>query len=591
MKHHSIIRKIFSLTLTLVILTSIFGANAFVVNANPNINNFDPNKPLPKPTVPQLEKKIITVKFDPNLDQDGINKFNEMNADNVKKQVFQSVLLNEKKIIEPKVPQIEGKVFEYWKYGIKEVDFTRVVILKDGKWHIPTVNGEYQHSSENIRGTTINGDNTEIEIIAQWKIDPILKLRFFTNNNSLALPSSIQTLHNGENIGNVTVTPPANKTLKGWKIRGDANFDGYMVDTSKNFIYELDDDDYVSWKVPLIDSNGNTTTKDTTPQESTSRILALEAIWEDVDATDNNNDDDNNPTDDNNPANDDNPTEQESYTLTFDTDGGEPVPEPQVLSNEKAVKPEDPSKDGYKFIGWFDGDMNRPFDFNNPIRDTFTLTAKYEKINEATATKRNDLKISAEDYDKAIIEYTEPFIKGYPNGTFGPSFTITRAEMSTVFARILGIQNKPLDGTAKFSDISGHWAEDNILRLAEYGLLNGYPDGSFKPDKTMSKSEITSIIAKYWKNKDFTPNTADTEIKDIKNHWSKDNVNALYNHGFVNIYKSRFHPDDPLKREDVALILNRLTDRPAKNFPQQFTDVPSSHWLYNEINTAANSAE
>ncbi len=286
--------------------------------------------------------------------------------------------------------------------------------------------------------------------------------------------------------------------------------------------------------------------------------------------------------------------EKEKVTVNFDTRGGSPEPSAQELElGEKVVEPNaKPSKEGYEFLAWYDAEGK--YDFNKPVERQMILYAMYKKVGEShDKSKRKDIDIDDKDYDKAIMNFKGAFFTGYPDNTFKPEGTITRAEMATVFARILGLENKAVTTNKKFSDIDGHWAKDNILRVAEYGLINGYPDGKFDPNGKMKRGEIASIINKYWKIKGFEPKREDANVSDISEHWAKKLILALYNHRFVDLYEGhKFYPDAPLKRADVAQILNRITDRPLKSDGmQKFTDVPKTYWAFKEVNTASTALE
>ncbi len=280
-------------------------------------------------------------------------------------------------------------------------------------------------------------------------------------------------------------------------------------------------------------------------------------------------------------------------TVRFDTDGGSPTPASQRLkSGEKVTKPsENPVKEGYTFKTWAIAEGE--YDFNQPVERDLIIYARYAKAGEShKKSKRKDIIIDDKDYDKAIISYLEPFFSGYPEGDFKPENTITRAEMATVFARLLDLENKPAVDSP-FNDTKGHWAEQNIAKVADYGVLRGYPDGSFKPNKEMKRAEIAALINNYWHIKGFVPDASEAPITDIENHWAKQLITALYNHRFTDLYiDNSFKPDAPLKRADVAQILNRITDRPLlTDSGQLFTDVYSSHWAFNEINTASKRIE
>ena len=82
-------------------------------------------------------------------------------------------------------------------------------------------------------------------------------------------------------------------------------------------------------------------------------------------------------------------------------------------------------------------------------------------------------------------------VKGDPDGRFRPDDNITRAEFAAIAARF---DKTKATTTAKFSDIAGHWAAAEISRAAELGWVSGYPDGTFKPDKYITRAEAMSLI-------------------------------------------------------------------------------------------------
>ncbi len=275
--------------------------------------------------------------------------------------------------------------------------------------------------------------------------------------------------------------------------------------------------------------------------------------------------------------------------VRFETSGGTPQPSPEYLEAGQFVSAPaiEPQRAGYIFSGWVTAQGQ--YDFNEPVVRPMIIYAKYSKDGFSNQkSQRGDIIVDDRDYEKAIISYIEPFFGGYPDNTFKPSKTITRAELATVFARVLELDTTRM-GNKSFSDMSGHWAASAVSQVADYGIIKGYPDGTFRPDVAMKRAEIAAIINNYWHVTGFSPDASSAPIVDIKGHWAERLIASLYNHRFTDLYIDKtFKPDAPLQRADVAQIMNRITDRPLLiNSPQQFSDVMSDYWGYDEVNTAA----
>ncbi len=123
---------------------------------------------------------------------------------------------------------------------------------------------------------------------------------------------------------------------------------------------------------------------------------------------------------------------------------------------------------------------------------------------------------------KAIIFLTKKgIIKGYPDNTFRPDETVTRAEFVTMLVKLLNM-NSSTEAKLPYSDMSKkHWAYKNIKISNDAGLIKGYPDGTFKPENTVKKAEVMSIISK---------------ISNINYNLSNKEVNAVLNSYFDKDY-------------------------------------------------------
>lgn len=233
------------------------------------------------------------------------------------------------------------------------------------------------------------------------------------------------------------------------------------------------------------------------------------------------------------------------------------------------------------------------------------------------------IKIEARDKDKNItkIEYKVTknaveevkaiaYIKGYPDGTFKPQANVTRAEAAQMFATLLnGGANFGTSQATKFSDASNDWYSKAINYVVGMGLISGYPNGTFKPNESITRAEFAQMISGYVKKraefekeisgnfKNEKSNTSD--FKDIKDHWAKDAIDKLYGNKNVTGYPDgSFKPNAKITRAEAVTILNSVFNRNTNKSSlnnvntsslNKFSDVSEGFWAYYNILDAANS--
>jgi hypothetical protein len=102
--------------------------------------------------------------------------------------------------------------------------------------------------------------------------------------------------------------------------------------------------------------------------------------------------------------------------------------------------------------------------------------------------------IAGEDFEDAVNVLTElGVVTGYPDGTYKPDNIVTRAEMAVIVVSALGLADYAT-GTSSFSDMAGHWSNPYVAYATSLGVIAGYPDGTFKPDKTVSYDEAATML-------------------------------------------------------------------------------------------------
>jgi len=187
-----------------------------------------------------------------------------------------------------------------------------------------------------------------------------------------------------------------------------------------------------------------------------------------------------------------------------------------------------------------------------------------------------------------VIRWTYPehkaFLFGYDDGTFGPDRSITRAEIAAMLARV--IEREEEDRDRGFSDIAEtYWAKDSIDRVSRMALMIGYPDGSFKPDAAITRAEMATIIARLLPEE----TAGSAEFTDTAASWVKEAIGKASAAGIVYGYEDgTFRPDSTLTRAEAVTMIGRLLERgPLDGAPQQWPDVTPTHWAYGYIQEAS----
>ena len=185
------------------------------------------------------------------------------------------------------------------------------------------------------------------------------------------------------------------------------------------------------------------------------------------------------------------------------------------------------------------------------------------------------------------------YMTGYPDGSFGPGQNMTRAEAAQMFYALLLDQNVP--HTVSFSDVPADaWYAEAVNTLASLGMINGYPDGTFRPDAPITRAEFCVIaLAFAYEPEDFDCNFRDVSTSD----WFYDYVAQATSYGWISGADRSFRPNECITRAEVSVIVNNMLGRAAdedyidrhEDELNTFPDVKPSHWAYYSIMETANS--
>ena len=285
------------------------------------------------------------------------------------------------------------------------------------------------------------------------------------------------------------------------------------------------------------------------------------------------------------------------YTVTYESNGGSTVPSQTVKYNETANKPADPTKSGYTFAGWYTEEkLTNKYDFATPVTGNITLYAKWTR--NYTPRPYTPPTVVIPDDDALGLNTTDHFayIVGYGNGEVRPQNNITRAEVATIFFRLLTEDVRTANSTQSnsLSDVSrGQWFNHAISTLSSMGIVKGNPDGTFDPDAPITRAEFAAIAARF--DDKNTNNTSN--FSDIASHWAKDEIGVAANKGWINGYPdSTFRPDQYITRAEAMTLVNRVLNRLPEKSEDLLDDMikwpdnaDASVWYYLAVQEATNS--
>ena len=185
------------------------------------------------------------------------------------------------------------------------------------------------------------------------------------------------------------------------------------------------------------------------------------------------------------------------YTVTYESNGGSTVPSQTVKYNETANKPADPTKSGYTFAGWYTEEkLTNKYDFAAPVTGNITLYAKWTR-NYAPRPYTPPTVVIPDDALGLNTTDHFAYIVGYGNGEVRPQNNITRAEVATIFFRLLtdDVRDENLTKTNRYSDVAAtSWYNTAVSTLRSMGIITGYPDGTFGPQRDITRAETMTLV-------------------------------------------------------------------------------------------------
>lgn len=268
------------------------------------------------------------------------------------------------------------------------------------------------------------------------------------------------------------------------------------------------------------------------------------------------------------------------YTLHYESNGGTAYKDERCSSGTKVTLDKTPTRESYTFTGWYADKALTQKITSVTMNSDKTVYAGWE------ATGVPD-KLNGDDHFAYVV--------GYSDGTVRPNANISRAEVATIFFRLLksDIRDGNLTADNEFSDVSdGQWHNKAVSTMAKLGIVKGRRADRFDPDASITRAEFAAICARF----NTKPVENSGSFSDISGHWAKNEIERAAAFGWISGYPDgTFRPDARITRAEAMTMINRVLCR----MPQSESDLldsmvtwpdnKPSDWHYLAVQEATNS--
>ena len=279
----------------------------------------------------------------------------------------------------------------------------------------------------------------------------------------------------------------------------------------------------------------------------------------------------------------------DEHTLTFDTLGGSRVAPVTVRHGLTVAKPADPVYGGFLFDGWYtDKTFRTLYNFASPLTTDTTVYAKWIPITlPGTTVKKTAPKLNTSDHFA--------YVQGYPNGTVKPAGNITRAETAAILFRLMDDASRKTYYSTKsgFRDVaSGSWYNTYVATLNNAGVITDSSNGYFRPNEAITRAELAAMLAKFSETTSAANYFNDVSAK----YWAANAIAICAKLGWITGYPDgTFRPDRNVTRAELMAMINRATGRAPKSADaflpgmKTWIDNTSDKWYYLDVQEATNS--
>ena len=268
------------------------------------------------------------------------------------------------------------------------------------------------------------------------------------------------------------------------------------------------------------------------------------------------------------------------YTLRYESNGGTQYKDERHGKNTVVQLNKVPVREGYQFTGWYgDKDLTEQI---TSVKMTGDKTV-YAGWHKSTVPEM----LNGDDHFAYVI--------GYEDGTVHPGANISRAEVATIFFRLLKpeIRDGNLTDASPFADVSqGMWYNKAIATMAKLGIVKGRTAETFAPSAPITRAEFAAICARF----DTGMTQGSSNFTDLAGHWAKEEIERAVSLGWIMGYADgTFRPDNPITRAEAMTMINRVLCRIPEDgddlLPGMKTwpDNQPGDWHYLAVQEATNS--
>ena len=268
------------------------------------------------------------------------------------------------------------------------------------------------------------------------------------------------------------------------------------------------------------------------------------------------------------------------YTLTYESNGGTAYKDERYSSGTVVTLDKVPIRESYTFTGWYaDKELTQKISSIKMTSDK-TVYAGWK------ATGVPDM-LNGDDHYAYVI--------GYPDGNVRPQGNISRAEVATIFFRLLKAEVRDGNLTAEntFTDVTdGQWHNKAVSTMAKLGIVKGRRVDRFDPDASITRAEFAAICARF----NTKPVENSSSFSDISGHWAENEIERAAAFGWISGYPDgTFHPDARITRAEAMTMINRVLCRMPQSESNlldsmvTWPDNKPSDWHYLAVQEATNS--